>query len=107
MNTTVTALEWNVRDEQPPSNLSEFTNRLYGAALSIPAEYRESASIDLDPYYDCAGDQFPQVRVTYTRPMTATELAEYAREESEHWAEQLRNAEERVCYCREQLGGKP
>lgn len=105
MNTTVTALEWNVRDEQPPTNLAEFTNRLYGVALTIPAEYRESARIDLEPLCEF-GEAYPQVCVTYERPMTEAELAEYAREESEHWAEQLRNDEERAAYCRAQFGGK-
>lgn len=104
MNTTETVLLWNVRGEQPPHDLAAVIAALSAAMDSVPAEYRQSAHIDFDPYWE-HGEHYSQVCVTYSRPMTEAEADQYAAEESAHWVDQLRQAEERATYCRAQIGG--
>lgn len=101
---TETALNWSVAgDMQAPHNLDDVLRLLTEARLSIPKEYRAGAEIDFDPYYDCAGETYAQVRITYERPETKEEAVERVRREREHWEEQMREATYRVAYCEAQL----
>jgi len=107
MNTTETVLVWGVNaDHQPPHRLSEVLDILADVEGDIPIEFRESARIDFEPYSEF-GEYYPQVTVTYERPMTPAEMAQHAAEEAEHWESQLRTAEERVAYCRARLVPSP
>lgn len=107
MNTiTETALNWSVAvDRQAPHGLDEVLLLLNEARLSIPAEYRQTAEIDFEPYFDCAGDSYPQIRITYERPETDEETAERIAGERGHWEGQLHQARSRVDYCLAQIAG--
>ena len=101
-------LRWGIDAErQPPHSLNTAIYYLVEAQRAVPDAYRSSARIDFDPHHDCAGDTYAQVVVTYSRPMTDTEVEQYAAEDAAHWAEQLRQAEERVVYCRAQIAAQP
>lgn len=101
---TETVLDWSVAgDRQAPHGLDEVLLMLEEARTSIPVEHRATAEIDFDPYFDCAGDSYPQVRVTYTRPETEGEAALRIENERVHWGDQLKASTERVAYCLAQI----
>ncbi|PWE52304.1 hypothetical protein DEM27_31690 [Metarhizobium album] len=103
---TETALNWSVAgDRQAPHGLDEVLLLLNKARLSIPAEYRSTAEIDFEPYFDCAGDSYPQIRITYERPATEQEAATLVASERAHWGDQLNQARSRVDYCLAQIDG--
>jgi len=108
MNTTETVLIAGIdcRHRQLPRTLNEAIEMLCDAESAIPAEYRDSARVDFEPQCEY-GEYYAQVRVTYSRPMTDAELEQHAADESKHWAEQLRCAEDRVAYCRSQMESVP
>lgn len=101
---TETVLDWSVDgDRQAPHALDEVLLMLEEARTSIPVEHRATAEIDFDPYFDCAGDSYPQVRVTYTRPESADEAERRIEEERAHWGDQMKAATDRVAYCLAQI----
>lgn len=103
---TETALNWSVAgDRQAPHGLDEVLLLLNEARLAIPAEYRSTAEIDFEPYFDCAGDSYPQIRITYERPETVEEAAARVASERAHWGDQLKAATDRVAYCLAQVDG--
>lgn len=101
---TETALNWSVAgDRQAPHALDEVLLLLNEARLSIPAEYRSTAEIDFEPYFDCAGDSYPQICITYERPETEAEAAARVASERAHWGYQLNQARARVDFCLGQI----
>jgi hypothetical protein len=104
---TEVAKIWGVATELPEHSLGKFLDELDHVYYSIPSDCRASAEIDFDPYIDCAGDSYPQVRITYERPETPAEKAKRTGDERAHWMEQLENARERVDYCTKQLDSLP
>lgn len=103
---TETALNWSVAgDRQAPHGLDEVLLLLNEARLSIPAEYRSTAEIDFEPYFDCAGDSYPQIRITYERPETPEETETRAANERAHWDDQLNQARSRVDFCLGKIDG--
>jgi hypothetical protein len=101
---TETVVTWSVAsDMQAPHSLDEVLLLLNEARLSIPAEYRSVAEIDFDPYFDCAGDYYPQVSVTYERPETEEEAALRLENERAHWGDQMKAATDRVAFCLAQI----
>ena len=103
---TETALNWSVAgDRQAPHGLVEVLLLLNEARLSIPAEYRSTAEIDFEPYFDCAGDSYPQNHITYERPETSEEASARVATERAHWGGQLKAATDRVAYCLAQVDG--
>ncbi|MBY3333772.1 hypothetical protein HFN98_24590 [Rhizobium laguerreae] len=103
---TETVLNWSVAgDRQAPHALDDVLLLLSEARLSIPEEYRADAEIDFDPYFDCAGESYPQVRITYDRPETTDEAASRQTHERKHWEQQLQQSRDRVAYCLTQIDG--
>jgi hypothetical protein len=108
MNTVTEKVKvWGVHDEFPEPNLGKFLDELDHVYYSIPAELRASAIIDFDPYYDCAGDAYAQVRITYDRPATPEDIALWTADARKNWMDQLEEARERVAYCTAQLDTLP
>lgn len=104
---TETAKIWGVQTELPEHNLAKFLDELDNVYHNIPFEFRPSAEIDFDPYFDCAGDSYPQVRITYERPEAPEEVALRVGDDRKRWMDQLEEARERVTYCTAQLDALP
>ncbi|MBY3263897.1 hypothetical protein HFO15_19925 [Rhizobium laguerreae] len=56
----------------PPHNLRDAISAFSAALDEIPEPYRDTASIDFEPYWS-HGETFEYVRVTYDRPETDEE----------------------------------
>ena len=108
-HTTITVREWgtvaSMRNggDHIPYRLSDMIAELALAQAEIPPEHRATAHVDCEPDYEF-GEHYEAMRVTYSRPMDADELAAYHVEERKHWEGQLAEAEQRVAYCRGELG---
>ncbi|MBZ9984891.1 hypothetical protein LB521_27545 [Mesorhizobium sp. BR-1-1-8] len=100
---TETVKIWGVQTDWPKHNLAKFLDELDHVYHGIPFEFRPTAEIDFEPYYDCAGDSYAQVRVTYERPENPEESAKRMGDERRNWMEQLEAARERVTYCTARL----
>lgn len=104
---TETVKVWGVRTEFPEHKLGKFLDEVECVYYNIPTEHRASAEIDFEPYFDCAGESYPQVRITYERPESQEEANSRADEDRKRWMEQLEQARERVTYCEAQLNDLP
>ncbi|MGG7534703.1 hypothetical protein [Rhizobium sp. 12,4] len=60
--------------DYPPHNLRGAIEAFSAALDEIPEPYRETASIDFEPYWS-HGETFEYVRITYDRPETEAETA--------------------------------
>jgi hypothetical protein len=81
-----------------PTLLDDIVRTLQETRLEIPMEYRADARVDIstESDMDC-------LSIYYYRPRTPEEIAADELAVKANWEKQLRNAEERARYCREQL----
>jgi len=104
---TENAKVYGVTTDAPEHNLARFLDEMDNVYHNIPFEYRPSAMIHFEPYHDCAGDVYEQVRVTYERPETPDETSGRLAGEYENWSKQLEQARKRVAYCIAQIDALP
>lgn len=92
--TTVTVLEMGTGqpDGAIPYKLDDLFAKLNEARISIPTEYRDSARVECEPFYE-HGESYCYMAVTYERPMTLAEESAHMHGEVEFWAERVRRAE--------------
>ncbi|TLX16114.1 hypothetical protein FFR93_01975 [Rhizobium sp. MHM7A] len=81
-----------------PTLLDDVIQTLQETRLEIPPEHRADARVDVgeESGMDC-------LSIYYYRPRTAEEIAADEAAVKANWEKQLRDAEERARYCREQL----
>lgn len=89
-------------DGNIPYDLAQFLYAIQAAFNEVPIKYLQTAEVDCEPDYEY-GEHYAAVRITYERPMTDDELAEYRERERNHWNEQKAAAEARASYCAQQL----
>jgi hypothetical protein len=81
-----------------PTLLDEVIRTLQETRLEIPPEYRADARVDV-----CEESGMDCLSIFYYRPRTPEEIAADEAAVKANWEKQLRDAEGRAHYCREQL----
>lgn len=81
-----------------PTLLDDVIRTLQETRLEIPPEYRADAVVDIS-----AESDMDCLSIYYYRPRTEEEIAADEASAMANWEKQLKNAEERAQYCREQL----
>ncbi len=81
-----------------PTYLDEVIQTLQETRLEIPPEYRAEARVEI-----CEESGMDCLSIYYYRPRTLEEIAADEATARANWEKQLRDAEQRALYCRQQL----
>lgn len=81
-----------------PTYLDELIQTLQETRLEIPPEFRADARVEIfeESDMDC-------LSIYYYRPRTSEEIAADEATARANWEKQLRDAEQRALFCRQQL----
>jgi hypothetical protein len=86
-----------------PEKLSDAIAWLQGMLDSVPAEYRDSAKIEIDSVSSWEDSHYASIEISYRRPPTQAEITERKAKEAERAANDLAWAQKRAADAQRHL----
>lgn len=85
-----------------PTELDDLIQVLQETRLEIPPEHRANARVSIEPEGDY-DNGIDCLSIYYYRPRTPEEIAADDARQKAHWEQQVRDAEQRLHYCQNEL----